>query len=120
MLIWARENGCRWGKACAEGAAQRGHLEVLQWLRANHCPWNSVKVCASAARGGQLAALQWLRATGCDWDAHVCFEAIRKGDVEMLRWARENGCPWDTWLRDRAAEDLGYTDDLGNMTVLLS
>ena len=77
-------------------------------------------MCASAARGGQLAALQWLRANGCDWDAQVCFEAIGKGDVEMLRWARENGCPWDTWLRDRAAEDLGYTDDLGNMTVLLS
>ena len=33
----------------------------------------------------------------------------------MLRWARENGAPWDTWTRDRAAAELGYTDDLGNL-----
>ena len=32
-----------------------------------------------------------------------------------LRWARENGCEWDTATRDRAAEELGYTDDLGNL-----
>ena len=33
----------------------------------------------------------------------------------MLRWVRENGVPWDTWVRDRAAAALGYTDDLGNL-----
>ena len=31
-----------------------------------------------------------------------------------LRWARENGCEWDTATRDRAAEELGYTDTFGN------
>ena len=33
----------------------------------------------------------------------------------MLRWARENGCPWDDYTRDRAARELGYTDDFGNL-----
>ena len=33
----------------------------------------------------------------------------------MLRWARENGCPWIAQTRDRAAAELGYTDDLGNL-----
>ena len=33
----------------------------------------------------------------------------------MLRWARENGCPWIAETRDRAAAELGYTDDLGNL-----
>ena len=33
----------------------------------------------------------------------------------MLRWARENGCEWDAETRHRAAAELGYTDDLGNL-----
>ena len=33
----------------------------------------------------------------------------------MVRWARENGAPWRAATRDRAAAELGYTDDLGNL-----
>ena len=33
----------------------------------------------------------------------------------MLRWARENGCPWGTKTGFQAAEELGHTDDLGNL-----
>ena len=33
----------------------------------------------------------------------------------MLGFARENGCPWDAYTRDKAAEELGYTDDHGNL-----
>ena len=33
----------------------------------------------------------------------------------MLRWARENGAPWDAETRDKVADELGYTDDLGNL-----
>ena len=36
------------------------------------------------------------------------------GHVEVLRWARENGCEWDAATQDRAGEELGYWDDLGN------
>ena len=38
-----------------------------------------------------------------------------KGHVEVLRWARENGCPWRPTDRDRAAAELGYTDDFGSL-----
>jgi hypothetical protein len=37
---------------------------VLQWLRANGCPWNSM-VCDSAAEFGHNAVLQWALANGC-------------------------------------------------------
>ena len=47
---------CRW-------AAQKGYLEVLQWARANGCPWDE-EVCTFAARGGRLEVLQWARANG--------------------------------------------------------
>ena len=35
--------------------------------------------------------------------------------MEVLRWARKNGCPWMAWVRDKAAAELGYTDDFGNL-----
>jgi len=45
----------------------------------------------------------------------TCFNAVDKGHVEVLRWVRENGCPWNAYDRDRAAAELGYTDDFGNL-----
>ena len=68
-------------------------------------------------RGSHLEVLQWLRAEGCPWDFHTCKLAARDGHLETLRWARENGCPWDAATRDRAAAELGYTDDLGNLVA---
>jgi hypothetical protein len=44
----------------------RGHLAVLQWLRANGCPWDE-NTCSQAAWVGHLAVLQWARANGCAW-----------------------------------------------------
>jgi hypothetical protein len=35
-----------------------GSLAVLQWARAQDCPWE-VDVCAYAALGGHLHVLQW-------------------------------------------------------------
>jgi hypothetical protein len=52
-------------------AASRGHLPIVQWCRANGCPWNTW-TCAGAAQSGRL---------------------------DILQWCRDNGCPWDTWTR---------------------
>ena len=68
-----------------------------------------------AAGSGNLELVQWLRANGCPWDYVTCHYAIDKGHVEVLRWARENGAPWLDLTRDKAAAALGYTDDLGNL-----
>ena len=65
--------------------------------------------------GGELEVLQFLRAEGCRWDCITCYYAVHFGRVEVLRWARENGCPWLAETRDRAAAELGYTDDFGNL-----
>ena len=58
-----------------------------------------------------------MRANGCPWDSWTCHDAVAYGHVEVLRWARENGCEWDAGIRDWAAAELGYTDDLGNLTM---
>ena len=41
---------------CAE-AAGGGHLEVLQWAKANGCEWNE-QTCSKAAEGGHLVRLR--------------------------------------------------------------
>ena len=140
-LRWARKNGCDWDAEACAWAAMGGHLDVLQWLRAEGCPWDaeacsqaalnghletlrwarengcdwSTQTCLNAAAGGHLGILQWLRAEGCPWDDGTCELAVEEGHEEVLRWARENGCPWCVEDRDRAAAELGYTDDLGNL-----
>ena len=52
---------------------------------------------------------------GLPLERGYCHFAVDKGHAEVLRWARENGCPWHAYTRDRAAAELGYTDDLGNL-----
>ena len=92
VLQWARANDCPWdGWTCAY-AASGGHLEVLQWARENGCPWNRW-TCAYAAFGGHLEVLQWARANDCPWDEWTCYDAAEGGHLEVLQWARENGCP---------------------------
>ena len=56
-------------------AAINKHLEVLQWARANGCPWDE-ETCAWAAENGHLEVLQWARAHGCPWNARVPLERM--------------------------------------------
>merc|ERR1711924_577511 len=86
------------------------------WSWAAGCDF-SHEACEQAAEGGHLGILQWLRAEGCPWCTGTCIGAVDQGHVEVLRWARENGCEWDAYARDKAAEKLGYTDNLGNLDV---
>ena len=88
-------------------------LGPREWLRLGR-----TDLCLSAAYGGQLEVLQWLRAEGCPWSYGTCKHAVEQGHVEVLRWARENGAPWLAVTRDRAAAELGYTDDFGNLDFL--
>ena len=65
----------------------------------------------AAAQSGNLKLVQWLRGEGCPWHRDTCFSSVMARNVEVLRWARANGCPWDSQTRDKAAAELGYTDD---------
>ena len=40
---------------------------------------------ASAAHGGQLELLQWARANGCPWDGKTCAHAAKGGQIEVLK-----------------------------------
>ena len=110
MLQWARANGCPWHEGTCWQAALAGRLEVLQWARANGCPWNEV-ACAHAALGGHLEVLQWARANGAPWDDWTCTRAASGGHLEVLPWARANGCRWN-------ALTCLYAAKVGHLEVL--
>ena len=97
----------RQGYLCV-AAARSGHLEVLQWLRTNGCPWDSY-TCMRAAQGGHLEVLQWARTNGCPWDELACMFAALGGHLEALQWSRANGRPWDGRTIDLARAN-GYHD----------
>ena len=99
----------------AHVAARYRHTELVKWLCGEGGFAMDGYVMEEAVSSGNLGLVQWLRGEGCPWDWNTCFRAVHFGHVEVLRWARANGCSWDTWVRDRAAAELGYTDDLGNL-----
>ena len=87
---------------------------MLQWLRANGCPWDK-NVCNSAASDGNLEMLQWARANGCPWDNETSTSAKEGGHLDVLKWARANGCPapkhdLDDVTRGAAAADGSCLD----------
>jgi hypothetical protein len=49
-----------------------------------------------AAVGGHLEVLQWARANGCPWDEDTLRVARDEGHLEVVNWCIVNGCP-DLW-----------------------
>ena len=105
----------------AHRAAVYGHVELMKWLIGEEGGWTTggfvidEGVMAMAASSGNLELVQWLRGEGCSWNWWTCYWAVHSGRVEVLRWARENCCEWDAETRDKAAAELGYTDNFGNL-----
>eukprot|EP00173_Palmaria_palmata_P000761 Plantae.Rhodophyta-Palmaria_palmata.ctg13768.p1 GENE.Plantae.Rhodophyta-Palmaria_palmata.ctg13768~~Plantae.Rhodophyta-Palmaria_palmata.ctg13768.p1 ORF type:complete len:319 (-),score=6.47 Plantae.Rhodophyta-Palmaria_palmata.ctg13768:57-941(-) len=94
-MQWLVSQGCQLkdNKWACTNAAIGGHLELLQWLRANDCPWGT-ETAWRAARNGDTPMLQWMKANGCPWDEHCVYEAAGSGHVDLLVWLRVNDCPW--------------------------
>jgi hypothetical protein len=77
-------------ESLCEAAARSGQLEELV-LRENGTTWDTM-TCWAAASGGHLEVLQWVRANGCPWDYHTLTES-RGVHLQLFNWAIANGCP---------------------------
>jgi len=119
ILQWLRANGCEWNKDTCFEAAAHGHAKVLSWARENGCDWDAENCAAEAAHRGHLEVLQCMRAKGLKWtddppmesgtaigDGATCFKAVcgssilcataaSAGHLHILKWLRANGCPWN-------------------------
>lgn len=73
--------------------AGQGWLSVLEWARANSCPWHGA-TDYRAARGGHLAVLMWMheRNIPIDWD-RCRTVAAAGGHQEAVKWLRSVGDP---------------------------
>ena len=121
LAKWALAEGCPredWYDTMAMAAARYGHAELVKWLCGEGGFAMDWCVMREAARSGNLELVRWLRGEGCSWSWTTCYWAVERGHVEVLRWVRENGCPWVAETRDKAAAELGYTDDFGNLFEL--
>ena len=120
LAKWALAEGCPredWIHTLASVAATFGHLELVRWLCRERGLAMDEGVMNCAAGSGNLELVKWLRGAGCPWNFDTCHWAIDKGHVEVLRWLHSNGCPWNATTRDRAAAQLGYTDNFGVVQV---
>ena len=71
-----------------------GNVEVLQYLRANKCPWDH-DTCDLAAMNGHVEVLKWARAQvpPCPWTYRAIAGAVSDDEPEAAEWCRANGCP---------------------------
>ncbi|GFR41069.1 hypothetical protein Agub_g1709 [Astrephomene gubernaculifera] len=82
---------------CGSGAAACGSLGALALLHAHGCPMD-VGTVRAAAREGHLHVVVWLVETlgaALQLGTEVFSDAAYSGNLELLRWLRERGCPWD-------------------------
>lgn len=113
MVQKLKENGCEWGEVVCESAAEKGHLEILKWLRSNPedlCPWNE-GTSRKAAQSGDLETLRWLKEQNCPWNSNVSLILTMCGHFETLKWEVDNGGEWD-------AKMFGWIAEKGNIEVL--
>jgi len=61
-----------------------GSGEELKLLRENNTPWDE-KTYDSAALGGHLEVLQWARANGCTWNWKTCVKVAERGRREAIQ-----------------------------------
>jgi len=77
-------------------AATSGSLPLVQWLHSvMRDPWNK-RICGVLALDNNLALLQWVRANGCPWWPQQQPQQQQQqtlGDNEAFWWAYANGAP---------------------------
>jgi hypothetical protein len=114
MLQFLYAHNCLLDEYTITWAACNGHLDIIIWCRQQGCKWNAL-ACQQSVQFGDLDVLKWLRgidrdicALGsdetdiCPWDDNVCLEAIKFHRVDMLKFALENGCELNSTVYDKA------------------
>jgi len=91
ILQWIDQKGYALYAYTTEQAARYGHMHVIQWLKSiDKLVW-SKKVLQQACMFGSVENLQWLVDHGCpDYHIHV-HVAIRYGLLNVIHWLDKRG-----------------------------
>ena len=81
---------------CFVGAASRGHLDLLKWLKDNHGLPTGIQVrertCNAAIKGGHLPVLEWMVQNGLDaWPMGSSYHAAKTGRKDLVVFLLEHG-----------------------------
>ena len=90
-------------KEMCRNAASKGHLEILNFLRTNACPWDE-QTCAEAAGNNHYNIVLWCREMKCPWDKKTLSNIANYGNIEHIISLRNMGCPWDAATFSNAAK----------------
>jgi hypothetical protein len=115
FMLTQNANDWRWkraeSKAC-DHAASGGHIRILQLLREYQLPWGT-ETALNAAQKGHLECLQWLIEQTCPREFVYCFqEAACNGHLDVVRWIMTQWTPqWDHFHED-LLEDIACSGDV--------
>eukprot|EP00953_Heterococcus_sp_UTEX-ZZ885_P003691 2507-Heterococcus_DN1.PRE.4 len=105
--------GCRWnGESIMQDAASSGSIELVEWLRPQYGVELDHRALAAAASEGQIGMYEYLLTVGCELDFEACSRAAEGGHTDTLRWLLEQECPWSVHEVCMSAARNGYTDIL--------
>jgi hypothetical protein len=91
VLEYLRGINCAFSSEVMNEAASACHLHVVKFLHARNCCEFTEKACVYAIYGGSLEILQWLRANGCPWNKKRCTYMqmtmkITQANLAMEKW----------------------------------
>eukprot|EP00594_Rhizosolenia_setigera_P007047 CAMPEP_0178952808 /NCGR_PEP_ID=MMETSP0789-20121207/8058_1 /TAXON_ID=3005 /ORGANISM="Rhizosolenia setigera, Strain CCMP 1694" /LENGTH=301 /DNA_ID=CAMNT_0020633975 /DNA_START=104 /DNA_END=1006 /DNA_ORIENTATION=- len=105
VLKWAENKELRINKrCCAEKAAEKGQLHIIQWLREKkglelfgglyNKAIDGDRFIVMKRQGGHLHVMKWLRENKVPWNDWTFYRAALYGNLDVLQYLHDEGCPW--------------------------
>jgi hypothetical protein len=97
VLAWAHGNGLFLNNPTFLfwGAAENGHVNVLEWAHSNNLEWFSSGLVAAAASKGQVNILNFIfnkePSALSDIMDYIPRYACRNGQIDVLEWFKQKG-----------------------------
>ncbi len=91
MLEWMKDNKYEYMSGI-NYAAYHGHLHIIQWAEKDG--YVGTHDADSAASGSQLHILKWLTSKGWKPDDNIIETAAYRGSTDIIQWCLDNGVAW--------------------------
>ncbi len=83
--------GAKWDYTYGTLAGERGHLDILIWLKENNLYLKLDNICYYATENGHLNIVKWCVNNGSGLFTHSCSCAAKYGHLNIVKWLIKNG-----------------------------
>ena len=84
-------NKCPWNEITGAYAAEKGHLDMIQYMFEKRCRIDTI-ACSYAAKANQFKVLKYLHKNGIQLYIDTCLQAAIHNNMKMLIYAHKTGC----------------------------